>query len=101
MPKNRDPLPARLSQRGEVPPVADPSFFSRLGRLSSIIMILPGSMAGGWLLGYYVLDRYLTKFPWGSLILTFVGAGAGFWEIVKLLIVDQRSDRERTEGNDS
>ena len=80
--------------------MSDQSFFSRLGRLSSIIMILPGSMAGGWILGYYVLDRYLTKFPWGSLIFTFVGAGAGFFEIIRLLILDLRSDREPAEGND-
>ncbi len=81
--------------------MADPTFFSRMGRLSSIITILPASMAAGWLVGYYVLDRYVTKFPWGSLIFTFLGAGAGFYEIVKLLMVDRRDGGDRTEGNGS
>ena len=79
----------------------DRSYYSRMGRLSSIIMILPGSMAGGWVLGYYVLDRYLTEFPWGSLILTFLGAGAGFYEIVRLLMIDKQSENDRTAGNGS
>ncbi len=74
----------------------DSSFYSRLGRLSSIVMILPGSMAAGWILGYYILDRYLTPFPWGSLGLTLLGAGAGFFEIVKLLV----SDRDRNPRNE-
>ena len=77
------------------------SFYSRMGRLSSIIMILPGSMAAGWFLGYYVLDRYVTRFPWGSLTLTLLGAGAGFYEIIRLLMHDQRSDRGRIGENGS
>lgn len=56
-----------------------------LARLSGIIMILPASMAGGWLLGYFLLDRYLHTSPWGSIILTLMGAGAGFYEIVRIL----------------
>jgi F0F1-type ATP synthase assembly protein I len=72
-----------------------------MGRLSSIIMILPGSMAAGWFLGYYILDRYLTRFPWGSLGLTFLGAGAGFYEIIRLLMLDQGSNGDGTEGNES
>ncbi len=73
----------------------DQSFYARMSRLSSIIMILPGSMAAGWVLGYYVLDRFLTKFPWGSLALTLVGAGAGFYEIISLLTGDQRPGRKQ------
>ena len=65
----------------------DPSFYSRMGRLSSIILILPSSMAAGWLLGYYLVDRYLKAFPWGTIILTMVGAGAGIYEIIKILDV--------------
>jgi F0F1-type ATP synthase assembly protein I len=59
-----------------------------LARLSGIIMILPASMAAGWLIGYYVLDRYLHTFPWGSIVLILSGAGAGFYEIVKILAPD-------------
>lgn len=63
----------------------DKSFFVRLGRLSAIITILPASMAAGWILGYFLLDRPLDCFPWGGVVGTFIGAGAGFYEIVRLL----------------
>ena len=65
-----------------------------LARLAGIVTILPASMAGGWAMGYFVLDRFLHSFPWGSIILTLLGAGAGFYEIVKLLTPDRnQSDR--------
>jgi F0F1-type ATP synthase assembly protein I len=67
----------------------DPSFYTRMGRLSAIVTILPSTMAAGWFLGYYVIDRYLWHFPWGTLTATFVGAGVGFYEIVRLLMADQ------------
>ncbi len=72
--------------------MSDPLYYSRMGRLYSIITILPASMAAGWLLGYYLMDRYVTTFPWGSLSLTLLGAGAGFYEIVKLLHADRREN---------
>jgi F0F1-type ATP synthase assembly protein I len=68
----------------------DPSFYSRIGRLSSIIFILPSTMAAGWVLGYYLIDRYFSIYPWGSLSLTLVGAGAGLYEIVKILSMEKR-----------
>jgi len=69
--------------------MADPSFYARIGRLSSIILILPSSMAAGWVLGYFVVDRYILSFPWGSISLTLLGAGAGLYEILKVLASDQ------------
>jgi F0F1-type ATP synthase assembly protein I len=42
-------------------------------------------MAAGWILGYFLLDRHLRIFPWGSITFTLFGAGAGFYQIVKLL----------------
>ncbi len=63
-------------------------------------MILPGSMAAGWILGYYLLDRYVTRFPWGSLGLTLLGAVAGFFEILKLLLDDRRGDHDPNEGHE-
>jgi F0F1-type ATP synthase assembly protein I len=68
----------------------DKSFYTRMGRLASIVTILPGSMAAGWLFGYFVLDRYFTSYPWGSLCLTMLGACAGFYEIVRLLLDDRK-----------
>lgn len=69
---------------------ADEPFFAKLGRLSAIITILPASMAAGWLLGHFLLDRPLDCFPWGSVVFTIVGAGAGFYEIVRLLTGDRK-----------
>ena len=48
-------------------------------------------MAVGWLLGYYLVDRYLATYPWGTVIFVLLGAAAGFYEIVRILILDQRS----------
>ena len=67
------------------------SFYARIGRLSSIIFILPSCMAVGWLIGYYLIDRYFATYPWGTVILVLLGAAAGFYEIVRILILDQRS----------
>jgi F0F1-type ATP synthase assembly protein I len=57
-----------------------------MARLSAILMILPGSMAAGWLLGSYILDPIFHSYPWGSIVMTLLGGGAGFYEIVRILI---------------
>jgi len=74
-----------------------PSFYSRIGRLSSILFILPGTMAAGWIVGYYLVDRYFSTFPWGSISLILVGAGGGLYEIIKILVSDQRNKGDRGE----
>jgi F0F1-type ATP synthase assembly protein I len=43
-------------------------------------------MLAGWVIGYYVVDRFLKSFPWGSIIMTMLGAGLGFFEIFRLLL---------------
>jgi F0F1-type ATP synthase assembly protein I len=63
----------------------DAEYYARMGRLSAIIMILPSCMAGGWLLGYYAIDHWLGSFPLGGIVMTLLGAAAGFYEIVVLL----------------
>lgn len=67
----------------------DPTFYARLGRLSAVVTILPSAMGAGWILGYYVIDRYLWGFPWGTITATLLGAGLGFYEIFRLLAADQ------------
>jgi F0F1-type ATP synthase assembly protein I len=67
------------------------SFYTRFGRLSSIIFILPSCMAAGGFLGYYIVDRYLGIYPWGTVVFLLLGAAAGFYEIMRILIQDQRS----------
>ena len=56
-----------------------------LARLSGIILTIPAGMAAGWLLGFLLVDRVLDTFPWGSIVLTLFGAGAGFYEILRIL----------------
>ena len=68
-----------------------PSLYARIGKLSSVILVLPSSMAVGWVIGHFLLDRYLPIYPWGTVGLTLLGAGAGFYEIVRILNADQRS----------
>jgi F0F1-type ATP synthase assembly protein I len=78
--------------------MAERSTYAKMGRLSAIIVILPSAMASGGLLGYFVLDRYLGIFPWGTILMTLFGAGAGFYQIVKLLTHDDH-DNPRPEAN--
>ncbi len=78
----------------------DPHFITFwLARLSGVVMILPSSMAAGWLLGYYVVDRYLRSFPWGTIVLILIGAGAGFFEIVRILVSPGGKRDRSTDGN--
>jgi F0F1-type ATP synthase assembly protein I len=67
----------------------DPAFYARMVRLSSIVTILPAAMAGGWVLGYFLIDRMLKTFPWGSIAATLFGAVAGLYEIYRLLTRDR------------
>ena len=69
----------------------DESFYTRVGRLSAIIMILPASMAAGWVTGYYLIDRPFGLFPWASIALILLGGGAGFYEIFRLLVDQHRN----------
>jgi F0F1-type ATP synthase assembly protein I len=69
----------------------DSSFYARLGKLSSIIFVLPSCMAVGGLIGYYLVDRYLGSYPWGTVVFVLLGVAAGFYEIFKILLQDQRS----------
>jgi len=48
-------------------------------------------MAVGGLIGYYLVDRYFATYPWGTVTLVLLGAAAGFYEIIRMLILDQRS----------
>jgi F0F1-type ATP synthase assembly protein I len=48
-------------------------------------------MAVGGLMGYYLVDRYLGTYPWGTVVLVLLGVAAGFYEIIQILIRDQRS----------
>ncbi len=67
----------------------DRSFYARMSRLSAIMMILPSSMGVGWLLGWLV-DRMLGTFPIAAIVMTLFGAGAGFYQIYRILSQDEQ-----------
>jgi F0F1-type ATP synthase assembly protein I len=84
-----------VAQMKEDSPHQHSNFYAAIGRLSAIITIIPASMAGGWIMGHYLVDRFLGTGPWGGIVCLFLGAGAGFYEITKLLIRSQgKSDTE-------
>jgi F0F1-type ATP synthase assembly protein I len=64
-----------------------------LARLSGVLAILPASMAAGWIIGFYLVDNYLGTFPWASILLTLAGAGAGFYEIIRILVPRNGDDK--------
>jgi hypothetical protein len=66
------------------------SVYARMAKLSAIITVLPASMAAGWFLGYYVIDGIFGTYPWGAISLTLLGAGAGFYEIIRILAIDRQ-----------
>ncbi len=70
----------------ELEEVMPPEMFaSKLSRLAGIVWILPSCMAFGWVVGYFVVDRYFESFPWGTILFILVGAGVGFYDIIRLL----------------
>ena len=70
------------------------SLWAQVGFYTGLGFILPGSAAGGFLLGW-VLDRWLRTAPVFALILGLVGAGAGVVEILQILTrAEKRYDRD-------
>jgi F0F1-type ATP synthase assembly protein I len=82
-------------------PNREKDFYAALGKLSAIITIVPASMAGGWVMGHYLLDRYLGTGPWGGIACLILGAGAGFYEITKLLMTKTDRDTKESPPNDN
>jgi len=52
-------------------------------------------MAAGWVLGSLVIDRFLHVYPWGTIGFTLLGAAVGFYEIVQILVADQRKKNDQ------
>jgi len=53
-------------------------------------------MVGGWLIGRFVVDRLLNSYPWGSIGCLLLGAVAGFYEVVQILLADQREKDDQS-----
>lgn len=62
-------------------------FFSKLNltkiaELSSLVLMLPSSIAVGLFLGYF-LDKLFRTQPWLLLIFTILGVVSGFYSLIK------------------
>jgi F0F1-type ATP synthase assembly protein I len=72
------------------------NLWTKVAFYSSLGFILPASVVGGLLLGWY-LDRCLHTTPVLAVALGFLGAAAGLAEILRLLTREEKRER----GNDS
>jgi ATP synthase protein I len=60
----------------------DKEGFRKLAGLSSLVLMLPSSIAVGMLFGY-LLDKWLGTGPWLLLILTVLGVVSGFLSLLR------------------
>jgi F0F1-type ATP synthase assembly protein I len=77
------------------------SFYSALARFSAVITILPATMAAGWMMGRYLVDRTFNTWPWGTIVCLFLGAASGFYEIFKILMQKNDSPNSSTSSDPS
>lgn len=70
-------------------------FWALVAYYASLGFILPAGVVAGYLLGWYA-DRWLHTSPVLAVVLAFLGAVAGFIEVLRIL---QRAEK-RAEGND-
>ena len=68
----------------------DKGYWKYLGLVSEIGLVLVACIGGGLLAGIY-LDRWLHTSPALTLVLLFVGIGAGFLQAYRLLLPKDKS----------
>lgn len=77
-----------------IPKEAD---FKKLAEISSLVMILPSSIAVGLAIGY-LLDRWLKTDPWMLLVWLLLGVASGLLNLfrgVKRYLLDNRGPGEK------
>jgi F0F1-type ATP synthase assembly protein I len=79
------------------PPNKRMGLWAQVGFYSSLGMILPAGVVGGFGLGWW-LDRRLHTSPLFALALSLVGAAAGIIEILRILTRSEKRD-ESDESN--
>lgn len=72
--------------------------WSKVGFYSSLGFILPGAVVGGLALGWY-LDEKLHCKPLLTLVLTALGAVAGFIEVLRLMRREEKRETRNDAGN--
>ncbi|MFQ6108490.1 MAG: AtpZ/AtpI family protein [Candidatus Aminicenantales bacterium] len=56
--------------------------FRKIAELSSLVLMLPSSIAVGLFLGYF-LDKLFETQPWLLLLFTILGVVSGFYSLIK------------------
>jgi len=60
-------------------------FYLMLAEWTSVIFLLPTTLIGGFLLGYYVVDPWLGTAPVFTIILLLLGIFAGFYQTFQIV----------------
>lgn len=74
------------------------NLWAKVGFYSSLGFILPGAVVGGLALGWY-LDEKLHSKPLLTLVLTALGAVAGFVEVLRLMAREEKREARNNAGN--
>ena len=56
--------------------------FKKIAGLSSLVLMLPSSIAVGLLIGYY-LDKWLGTNPWLLIVFLLLGIFSGFYSLLR------------------
>jgi len=56
--------------------------YRKIAELSSLVLMLPSSIAVGLFLGYY-LDKLFKTQPWLLLVFTLLGVFSGFYSLLR------------------
>jgi ATP synthase protein I len=56
--------------------------YQKFAQLSSLVLLLPSSIAVGLFFGY-LLDKLFHTHPWLLLIFTLLGIAAGFYNLIR------------------
>jgi ATP synthase protein I len=75
----------------------DRSGFRRLADLSSLVLMLPSSIAVGLFFGY-LLDKLLGTRPWMLFVFLLLGTASGFYSLLRGL---QRYTKDETDDGSS
>lgn len=74
---------------------AKSEFFRLLGVASTVGINLVISTFIGFVIGYFLLDRFLNTFPWFTIIFLILGIAAGFKYLFKIV---SKMDKNKDSG---
>jgi ATP synthase protein I len=72
--------------------------FRKIAELSSLVLMLPSSIAVGLFFGY-MLDKLFGTHPWLLLVFLLLGTASGFYSLIRGLNKFKNEDEERKNGD--